>query len=302
MNGLTDKSELEKAKETVRQYEDDYYLHCAKDGSKWHFVNYAYIPSGFQCEWCGNTNGPPKHAYFIENENTGERKVIGSVCIDNVMKLGGAYNKFEKFKQKIDKLQELKDMERSEFIDSVAEVTGKKDKIMLEIQDLDEAIEEEKEKKKQERRERIKKQRKEKKKKIQEQDDWLEDNDLKRIKYHSSFTMSVLDQHEKDKELSERQKSALLNVKDEIVDDYGSVDNWEDKVQEEKKVMEALENLQVSRRSLWDKHVEVVGSLISQYKNKDNRPRLSDKQVEYAKSILDHYSVEWKDDGGENSV
>lgn len=293
MNTLTSDDELKKAKQTVRKCKNDYYIKAAKKGSNYEFVNYVYIPEGFECEWCGNTSGPPKHGYVIEHMETGDRKLIGSVCIDKVTTLGGAYRKFDKMKKKIQKLQELKDMERNELVDEVMKSTGDKKKVMIELQEIEEQIEEEKEQRKKKLREYKEKKRNQRKKKVEEQDEWLDDNRLKELEGNSDFVDDVLEQHEKEKVLSDKQKEALMNVKNKVEDKFGSVDNWKELKDNEEDIIEAIKEMNKKRAIGYPKHREFIDSVLRQYRTSRYYPALTEKQLNYAEGILEHYG--WKD-------
>lgn len=280
------KEKLQRAKEII-QTSNDYFVDTAIEGSEWEFVNYAYLPTTL-CEWClekRDTERPIKHVYFIRNKETDEVKGVGSVCIKNIEDWGRAYKEFENFRKKIDILSDMKDVDKRDLqnIEDL-EKLGVEEKFLT-LSNLDKEIERHKE-------ERKKRLREKEKERLKEQTKVIKEEDLHKIENWNAFTKDVFSQFRNMNSLSEGQLKGLRNTKDFMIENYGSIEEAMQKKEEYKEVVGAMGVL-LKDYNVWEKHREVLRDMKHYYLQNDY---LSDKQLDYAKNIISHYSKKLDDD------
>lgn len=229
----------------------------------------------------------------MEHKHSSERMGIGSVCIEKVESLGGAYRNFEDFKKKIDKLCKIKNWSKDELKRLVAEKSGELEKEYMDLAEIEERIEQAKKERREEMRKKKKKQRE---KKWTEQNAKLEEEGLLEIEGNCDFVDDIIDQHLRGKILSEKQVDALRRNRDKIVEIHGSVNEWKEKYMLQKQLLDLFFWL-VRKCSIWEKHRDVINSMSKFYHDSESiyEPKLTEKQLSYAKSIVQHYEGQLAD-------
>lgn len=137
---------------------------------------------------------------------------------------------------------------------------------------------------------------------LKEQDKLLEDEDLKALRGRNSFVDDVLNQHFSERPLSDKQIDALREAKESTLEEFSSLEeyvrvrNFENAL---KGVMETLKRNDI-HEGFWtgnddhDGHRDAFLDILQQLRNSDRTPALSEKQREYALSIIENYKQKVK--------
>lgn len=131
---------------------------------------------------------------------------------------------------------------------------------------------------------------------LKEQDELLEEEDLKALRGRNSFVNDVLEKHQRGRILTDKQIDGLRSVKENTVEQFGSLEEYVEIRNTERALSGVINQLHWNdvTDKFWkgnkdhDGHKKILGDFRAELQ-KTETPALTEKQREYAINILDNY-------------
>jgi hypothetical protein len=132
---------------------------------------------------------------------------------------------------------------------------------------------------------------------LREQDELLEEEDLKALRGRNSFVDDVLEKHQRGRILTDNQIDGLRSVKEQTIEQMGSLEEYVEVRNKERALSGVINQLHWNdvTDKFWsgskdhDGHKNIISDFRSEL-GKSETPALTEKQREYAMNILEQYS------------